>query len=102
MRNGSDVQRITNSEVKSFLNYFNADQSLDIEKFNGSNTLFHAIITSISELKFVIPPNSTFYNCDTRVIGDLELDNFYDLIVLDPPWWNKFIRRSRGFNKDSR
>lgn len=99
----SAMQSITNSEMKSFLNEFDAtDEKLDIKKFNGRNALSHSIITSISNLKFVIPPNSAFYNCDVRTMSDLKLDDFYDLIILDPPWWNKFIRRSRAFNSDSR
>lgn len=66
---------------------------------NGKNTLTDAILTNISDQTYLIPPNCTFTNSCVSRIKDIASD-FYDFIVIDPPWWNKFIRRVRGSNRD--
>lgn len=101
-KNANEIQNISNSDLKTFLNDFQGnDKELCSKKFHGHNALTHTIITKFEDMEFVIPPHCKFFNCDVRTIKDVDLDDDYDLIVLDPPWWNKFIRRSRSFNKAS-
>lgn len=48
----------------------------------------------INSSSFLFPENCRFYNKDITEIKDLVKEEF-DFIVLDPPWWNKYIRRKR-------
>lgn len=52
-------------------------------------------IKTIQNCKYIFPENCQFFCKDVDQI-DTELQNKqFDLIVLDPPWWNKYIRRKR-------
>lgn len=63
----------------------------------GGNTSNNVIVADIYSEKYLIPPNCLFYQKDVREIEQfLNFDKKYDLIVLDPPWWNKFIRRVKS------
>lgn len=64
---------------------------------NGRNTENHSIIyTDSDKQRFLIPPCCKFIKEDVRTAltsTDLRNENDVDLIVMDPPWWNKYIRR---------
>ncbi|XP_011500459.1 PREDICTED: methyltransferase-like protein 4 [Ceratosolen solmsi marchali] len=64
--------------------------------FHGSNRKEIATIAKFQNEKYVFPKNSEFYCYDIREITKkLNISNRFDLIILDPPWWNKSIRRKR-------
>ncbi|XP_076396799.1 methyltransferase like 4 isoform X2 [Megachile rotundata] len=66
------------------------------ENFYGCNDTDMAIISEVSDKKYVFPQKCNFYCYDVRDIAKkLELNNQYDFILLDPPWWNKSIRRKK-------
>jgi hypothetical protein len=52
------------------------------------------IVKRIKNSDFLFPQNCKFYGKDVADMST-HLDEKYDLIVLDPPWWNKYIRRKR-------
>lgn len=57
------------------------------------------ITYSIAEDEYIIPPNCIFFNKDINDIEDfMNNDIKYDVIVMDPPWRNKFIRRLNKHN----
>nr|CAH7725986.1 unnamed protein product [Callosobruchus chinensis] len=51
-------------------------------------------VKTIGEGNYLFPKDSKFYSKDISDIHN-HLDAKYNLIMLDPPWWNKFIRRKR-------
>lgn len=60
-----------------------------------------AKIQEINKSQFLFPENSEFFCKD---ICELKLhlkDRQFDVILLDPPWWNKYIRRKRKKSNDS-
>lgn len=56
----------------------------------GPNT-FEKIYDSF----YIFPENCEFYCRDTSQLSECIPTKKFDLILLDPPWWNKFIRRKR-------
>lgn len=90
-----------NSQLKTFLDEWKAIESISLEKFNGGNTLSHALQTKIDGQNYLIPANCTFSNCDINEIPTLTLSASYDLIVIDPPWWNKYIRRTKQISTNN-
>ncbi|KAL0113067.1 hypothetical protein PUN28_012355 [Cardiocondyla obscurior] len=66
------------------------------ENLYGSNDMDNAIISEAHNKKYVFPRKCIFYCYDVRDIEKkIELNNQYDFILLDPPWWNKSIRRKK-------
>lgn len=63
----------------------------DLSGGNGKQS----IVTTISDTKYLIPTNCRFYSKDVFNISYHLSDEKYNFIVLDPPWWNKFVRRKK-------
>lgn len=64
--------------------------------FYGCNDTDVAIISELKKKEYVFPEKCRFHCYDVRDIAKkLELSNQYDFILLDPPWWNKSIRRKK-------
>lgn len=62
--------------------------------FNGENSNDHAIECELNGETYLIPSNCKFFNKNILDISDyLPLENQFEILVLDPPWWNKYIRR---------
>ncbi|XP_031779278.1 N(6)-adenine-specific DNA methyltransferase METTL4 isoform X2 [Nasonia vitripennis] len=71
-------------------------------KFYGSNTKETPIIAEFQNEKYVFPEYSEFYCYDIRQIQEVfSFSKNFDLILLDPPWWNKSIRRKRKKHHES-
>ncbi|XP_011633843.1 methyltransferase-like protein 4 [Pogonomyrmex barbatus] len=76
--------------------FYKDTYSLKDENLFGSNDTDDAIISEVHAKKYVFPRKCTFYCYDVRDIEKkMELSNQYDFILLDPPWWNKSIRRKK-------
>lgn len=76
------------------------EEEYTIPQLHGSNTSgkFQNFQTANKESdsgNFVIPQGTSFYNYNVEQLTALlpQLLPSYDLIVLDPPWRNKYIRR---------
>lgn len=65
--------------------------------FNGENNTNEALIRRIGSQEFVFPQQCKFYCQDVCEIKNY-IDSLgkFDLILLDPPWWNKYIRRKKA------
>ena len=49
--------------------------------------------------KFIIPPNCMFLMSDVEDIGKLlNQEQKYNLIIMDPPWHNKSVKRAKCYN----
>lgn len=53
------------------------------------------VMKTIGNSQFLFPENCNFYAKDVTEMSQHLQDQKYDLILLDPPWWNKYIRRKR-------
>lgn len=61
--------------------------------FQGENQLGNAMLTKINQQYILIPPNCKFINNSIDQFDRYCSNDWYDFIVMDPPWWNKYIRR---------
>lgn len=55
-----------------------------------------SVIKSVENESYLFPVNCSFYCDDVKNIERNLSQNEYDLILLDPPWWNKYIRRKKA------
>ncbi|XP_066586024.1 N(6)-adenine-specific methyltransferase METTL4 [Prorops nasuta] len=69
---------------------------IKIENLYGSNNNDTAILTEVNSEKYVFPKKCRFYCYDISEMTDkINLRRQYDFILLDPPWWNKSVRRKK-------
>lgn len=81
-------------------NFFNELSKQNMPSSNGGNCNAYAIVVSCHGQDFLFPANSRFYCCDVKeFFSKIQLDEVYDFILMDPPWWNKYIRRKRSKNE---
>ncbi|KAJ8883411.1 hypothetical protein PR048_015254 [Dryococelus australis] len=66
--------------------------------FHGGNGSNVAVVSIVQGEKYLIPPRCRFFCYDVREMQKHIhlLDDSYDFILLDPPWWNKYIRRKKS------
>lgn len=62
---------------------------------NGGNQN-KAIVVNLGQSKFLFPKHCRFYCKDVSEIDNHLQDQSFDLVVLDPPWWNKYVRRKKA------
>lgn len=81
--------------VDTFTDNDNYDPSV---VFKGSNDSPFIVICDFFNQSFIIPPKCRFFNSNVSDIHNLlnPDDEKFDFIVMDPPWWNKYIRRSKA------
>ena len=79
--------------------FYNQIQNLDFITneivFFGRNTQSTAIISEVSDHSFIFPQNTIFYCQNVTEIENKLKNEAYDLIIMDPPWRNKYIRRRK-------
>lgn len=79
----------------------NGNSTLDLDLFsrmteNRSDT---ALMVTLMGEEYVIPSHSAFLLSDfTRLQPLIHYGSKFDLIVIDPPWENKSVKRSRRYN----
>lgn len=52
-------------------------------------------VIEIDREKYFFPSNCRFFCKDVKDIGKNLRGEKFDVILLDPPWWNKYIRRKK-------
>ncbi|XP_063991828.1 N(6)-adenine-specific methyltransferase METTL4 isoform X2 [Diachasmimorpha longicaudata] len=65
------------------------------DEFFGRNSRDQAVVESIKGVEYVFPENCEFYSHDVRNIGEMLEGREFDFVLMDPPWWNKFVRRTK-------
>lgn len=89
----------SNETAKSIANKFYCHSALlPDSSFTGGNTSQESLLTKIKEEFYLIPKDCFFYCCDVKDISQHLEGKEFDIILMDPPWWNKFIRRKRKQN----
>lgn len=73
----------------------------DSKVLTGRNSTDSPIITQIGNETFLIPPNCQFYQNDVLLMDELIPNSNFHFVSIDPPWWNKYIRRARNANNES-
>ncbi|KAF7213455.1 N(6)-adenine-specific methyltransferase METTL4 [Nothobranchius furzeri] len=59
----------------------------------------YAVVVPLMGEEYVIPPNAAFLLSDfTRLQPLVQCGRRFDLIVIDPPWENKSVKRSRRYS----
>lgn len=75
------------------------DTSSNLEYFNETN---NEIVIKIHGQSCIIPPRSKFYRHDVSSLDILvNLKQKFPLIIMDPPWINRFIKRKRKSSSNS-
>jgi hypothetical protein len=82
-------------KVKSFCHSYPISPLLQL---HGENKLNHGWITEVNGESYLLPAECKFFCYNVKEI-EYKLDLLahpYDLILLDTPWWNKYIRRKKA------
>lgn len=89
------------SENIEFINKFHQVSSeIIFRDFFGENNLDYSHMHTIQNQSFIIPPKCKFFNKDIRKMGEfLDANLKFDFVVADPCWKNRYIKRTKKFNK---
>lgn len=70
------------------------EESQEFPQFRGGNQTNEFQTTEFSQNQFIIPPQTKFFNYNIEDLHKLlpELET-YDLVIMDMPWQNKYIKR---------
>lgn len=64
--------------------------------FSGGNSNILPIAAKCNSETYIFPPGCRFYCGNVKTLASsLSKDLKFDFILLDPPWWNKYIRRKK-------
>lgn len=66
----------------------------EYDHFRNENE--YSIVKTIGKNKYVMPPHSSCYVADVRNILSIT-ETRYDVVLLDPPWKNKSVKRKKGY-----
>ena len=91
------VVKNNNKEAQLEAAKFYENEKSTNHSFFGQNNENFSVLCDFGDKKYLLPKHSSFYCndvCDiSRKLG--EKDKF-DIILLDPPWWNKAVRRKKN------
>lgn len=98
--NHQSIEQIspTNERLKRFLNEWQSIEYPQLSSFSGGNDSTEVSVYKTNEQNYLIPPKCQFFNID---IKHANISNTFDLMTLDPPWWNKYVRRSRKIQREN-
>ncbi|XP_063540182.1 N(6)-adenine-specific methyltransferase METTL4 [Cydia strobilella] len=89
----------TSSEVRDRAQKLFEATVFEHRGINGGNNSDSAILCTVKDNQFLIPSNCRFYcGCVKEQCEKLN-GSKYDIVVADPPWWNKYIRRLKHANE---
>lgn len=71
----------------------------DLTNIIGANELL-TVFTKVRECNYLFPKACKFYCKHVKGIMEDLCGERYDFVLLDPPWWNKYIRRKRFKSND--
>lgn len=72
----------------------------EIDKIVFNNSLGSngdtAILQTVNDSQFLFPKLCRFFCKNITEMDQVLMDETFDFILLDPPWWNKYIRRKNA------
>lgn len=93
-----DIEQYKQKNVELMNKFYNSSTSFS--EFHGENNLNIGVITTINNTKFIIPPKCKFFNKNINDINNfLSTSEKFDIIIMDPPWANRYIKRLKKTNK---
>lgn len=87
--------------MKNFLSRWNDSNVKNFPRLYAENTSNDLKTVELIDEKFLIPSNCALHCKNVEEMPWSNLAPQYDLIVIDPPWWNKYIRRTMRHNTDN-
>ncbi|KAJ8717153.1 hypothetical protein PYW08_005552 [Mythimna loreyi] len=94
----SQYKLLDTSDVRDLSKRLFEGTVFELMGVKGGNNADTALKCRVKESNFLIPPHSRFY-CGCVKVQCLKLDGFkFDILIADPPWWNKYIRRLKSAN----
>ncbi|XP_053323856.1 N(6)-adenine-specific methyltransferase METTL4 [Spea bombifrons] len=73
-------------------------QDFDFVSRITENNSYHPQIVQLLGEKYLIPPKSSFLLSDISCMEPLLQYHRYNVIVIDPPWENKSVKRSKSYS----
>lgn len=96
----SDNNKIALSASREFYSSQNCFKDYKVE---GSYFNEDSSICLVGNEEFIFPKNCEYFCVDVRILDEkIPLNNQFDFILMDPPWWNKSIRRKKAKFIESR
>ncbi|XP_013102177.2 N(6)-adenine-specific methyltransferase METTL4 [Stomoxys calcitrans] len=76
------------------------EEPTEFPQFRGANSTSQFQTTAFNHNTYLIPPKCKFYNYDVNLLPELlpELEK-YDIVIMDMPWRNKYIKRLKKVNQ---
>lgn len=99
--NNHQIEPKTNSKLKEFLKRWNEFATKCQPQFFAENSKNYYEKIEFSGDQFLIPPNCTMHCKNVQEMDWSKFNCVYDVIVMDPPWWNKYIRRTKQMNEEN-
>ncbi|KAL0278523.1 UNVERIFIED_CONTAM: hypothetical protein PYX00_000329 [Menopon gallinae] len=93
-------EKASNTEARKIANNFYDNIRYPDGSLRGENDNDEAVLETVGNDKYLFPKKCIFYSYDIKDINIHLKDALYHFILLDPPWWNKFIRRKRKANSN--
>lgn len=99
--NANEGSEPTNEHLKRFLDEWQAMEHPSPNIFSGANDSNEVILSKANTHNHLIPPKCNFFNTNIKQFNHHKKFDAksFDLITLDPPWWNKYVRRSRNIQR---
>lgn len=88
----------SSSEVRDLAQKLFEATVFEHKGINGGNNSDSALLYSVKDNQYLIPPNCRFYCGSVKEQCEKLNGNNFDIVVADPPWWNKYIRRLKHAN----
>ncbi|XP_069682056.1 N(6)-adenine-specific methyltransferase METTL4 isoform X2 [Periplaneta americana] len=94
----TDIKRnnaVAQNKARTFYSTHTVSSSM---RFHGENSSNVGLVTEINNEHYLVPANCKFFCYDVKDIEE-KIDMLtapYDFVLLDPPWWNKYIRRKKA------
>ena len=89
----SEVVRENNRNLRKIVSELQQSSNFQIGQCSGENNSDICQKIKIGETKFVIPPKSRYFVDDLINFDSNIFEQKFDLILMDPPWENKHVKR---------
>ena len=97
---GAEVFRENNAPLRALANQLQVLSDHQITT-SGSNDSDTCRLIKVEKSEFVIPPKSRYIVDNLKNFESKMFDQKFDLILMDPPWENKHVKRVNRRDSDS-